>query len=400
VNKTILAAAASLLALAACSQSAEKPAQAADPMAVHKSLLVLDTHIDTPINFERKGWSFADRHTMANDIVQIDLPRMEDGNLDGGFFAIYTAQGPLTPKGYADALAFARHRSDVIDHEIAAHPDVIQPARTADDALRLAKAGKLIAFKSMENSYELGTDVSLLKEFYDRGVRLAGPVHSETNQFADSSGDKGHWGGLSPLGEKWVAEANKLGIVIDASHSADATFDDMLALSKTPILLSHSSPRWASDQPRNLDDDRVRKLAAKGGAICMSTIYLSPMNLSPKRAKLFGEYEHISDLTPAQQADYIRQWHELDKTDHIWNTDFEHYMTALLHLITVAGVDHVCFGGDWDGGGGFPGMDDITALPKVTGRLLKAGYSPADIEKMTSGNVLRIVRQAQAAAQH
>jgi len=177
VNTRILAAAASLLALAACSPSAEKPAQAADPMAVHKSLLVLDTHIDTPINFERKGWSFADRHTIENDVVQIDLPRMADGNLDGGFFAIYTAQGPLTAKGYADALAFARHRSDVIDHEIAAHPDLIQPARTADDAERLAKAGKLIAFKSMENSYELGTDVSLLKEFYDRGVRLAGPVH-------------------------------------------------------------------------------------------------------------------------------------------------------------------------------------------------------------------------------
>jgi membrane dipeptidase len=397
VNSRILAAAASLLTLAACSQSAEKP-KPLDPMAVHKSLLVLDTHLDTPINFERKGWSFADRHTMENDVVQVDLPRMADGNLDGGFFAIYTAQGPLTAKGYADALAFARHRSDVIDREIAAHPDLIQPARTADDALRLAKEGKLIAFKSMENSYELGTDVSLLKEFYDRGVRLAGPVHSETNQLADSSGDKGHWGGLSPLGRKWVEEANRLGIVIDASHSADATFDDMLELSKAPILLSHSSPRWAADQPRNLDDDRIRKLAAKGGAICMSTIYLTPMNMSPERARLFAQYEHISDLTPAQQTEYIRQWHELDKTDHIWSTTFDQYMTALLHLIKVAGVDHVCFGGDWDGGGGFPGMDDITALPKVTARLLAAGYSPADIGKMTSGNVLRIVRAAQAAA--
>jgi membrane dipeptidase len=396
---TRLLTAASLLVLAACSQSAEKAAQPTDPMGVHKSLLVLDTHIDTPINFERKGWSFADRHTLENDVVQIDLPRMADGNLDGGFFAIYTAQGPLTTKGYADALAFARHRSDVIDHEIAAHPDLIQPARTPDDAERLARQGKLIAFKSMENSYELGEDLSLFKEFYDRGVRLAGPVHSETNQFADSSGDKGKWGGLSPLGEQWVREANKLGIVIDASHSADATFEDLLELSKTPILLSHSSPRWASDQPRNLDDARIRKLAAKGGAICMSTIYLSPMHLSPARAKLFEQYEHISDLTPAQQADYIRQWHELDKTEHIWTATFDQYMTALLHVIEIAGVDHVCFGGDWDGGGGFPGMDDITVLPKITGRLLAAGYSRTDIEKMTSGNVLRILGAAQAAAQ-
>jgi membrane dipeptidase len=393
-----LLAAASLLALAACSSGSEKAAAPTDPMAVHKSLLVLDTHLDTPINFERPGWDFGDRHTHENDLVQLDLPRMADGNLDGGFFAIYTASGPLTPKGYADALAFARHRSDVIDAEIAEHPDVIQPARTPADAERLAKEGKLIAFKSMENSYPLGEDLSLLKEFYDRGVRLAGPVHSVTNQFADSSGDEGKWGGLSPLGEQWVKEMNRLGIVIDLSHSADSTFDDVLALSKTPILLSHTSPRWAFDHPRNLDDARIRRLAEKGGAICMSTIYMSPMNLTPERAKLFDEYEHIAELSPEKQAELVRQWRELDKSGEMWSTTFDQYMKALLHVIEVAGVDHVCFGADWDGGGGIAGLEDITALPKITERLLAAGYSPADIGKMTGGNVLRILGAAQAAA--
>ncbi len=395
-----LLAAASLLALAACSPAAEEEAAPADPMAVHKSLLVLDTHLDTPINFERPGWDFGDRHTLADDLVQLDLPRMADGNLDGGFFAIYTASGPLTAKGYADALAFARHRSDVIDAEIAEHADLIAPARIADDAERLARAGKLIAFKSMENSYPLGEDLALLKEFYDRGVRMAGPVHSVTNQFADSSGDAGKWDGLSPLGERWVAEMNRLGIVIDASHSADSTFDDLLALSKAPIILSHSSPRWAFDHPRNLDDARIRKLAEKGGAICMSTIYLTPMNLSPARAKLFDEYEHAADLTPAQQAGLVREWRELDKTEQMWSTTFEQYMAALLHVIEVAGVDHVCFGADWDGGGGIVGMEDITALPVVTERLLAAGYSRDDVGKMTGGNVLRILREAQEAARH
>lgn len=390
-----LLAAASLLALAGCVTEAET---GADPLAVHRNLLVLDTHLDTPINFERPGWDFGDRHTHENDLVQLDLPRMADGNLDGGFFAIYTASGPLTPQGYADALAFARHRSDVIDAEIAEHPDVIRPARTPADAERLAKEGKLIAFKSMENSYPLGEDLSLLKEFYDKGVRLAGPVHSVTNQFADSSGDEGKWGGLSPLGEQWVREMNRLGIVIDLSHSADSTFDDMLALSKTPVLLSHTSPRWAFDHPRNLDDARIRKLAGKGGAICMSTIYMSPMNLTPERAKLFDEYEHISELSPEKQAELVRQWRELDQTGEMWSTTFDQYMKALLHVIEVAGVDHVCFGADWDGGGGIVGLEDITALPKITERLLAAGYSAGDIGKMTSGNVLRILGAAQAAA--
>ncbi|MBT2135363.1 dipeptidase [Croceibacterium sp. LX-88] len=388
---------ASLLALAACSRSEEAPAD--DPAAVHKGLLVLDTHLDTPLNFERPGWSFADRHTLANDLVQLDLPRMADGNLDGGFFSIYTAQGPLTPKGYADALAFARKRSDTIDRVISENSGVISPATTADDGARLAAAGKLIAYKSMENSYPLGEDLSLLKEFYDRGVRLAGPVHSLNNQFADSSGDKPRWNGLSPLGREWVAEMNRLGIVIDGSHSSDAAFDQMLELSKTPLILSHTSPRWAFDHPRNLDDERIKKLAAKGGAICMSTIYLSPMNLTPARAKLFDEYEHIADLDPKAQAELVQQWRELDKTESMWSADFEKYMTALLHVIEVAGVDHVCFGADWDGGGGIKGMEDISALPVVTGRLLKAGYSRDDINKMTGGNVLRILRAAQATAE-
>lgn len=367
----------------------------------HSDFLVLDTHLDTPLHFARPGWSFAGHHDPATDLVQVDMERMEAGALDGGFFAIYTEQGPLTPKGYADALAYARGRSDLIDSTLAKFPDRIGPARTPDDALRLDREGKLVAFKSMENSYELGEDLSLFKEFYDRGVRLAGPVHGANNQFADSSGDKPKWHGLSPLGRQWVAEANRLGIAIDASHSSDDTFDQMLALSKTPLLLSHSSGRWAFDHPRNLDDSRIRKLAAKGGAICVSTIFLSNMNMTPERAALFSQYEHIADLAPEAQVALARKWRELDKTQPMWAADFERYMAMVLHVIKVAGVDHVCFGADWDGGGGLPGIEDISALPKVTERLRAAGYSDSDLDKMWSGNILRVIGEAQryAAAQ-
>lgn len=376
-------------ALASCSGANDKAPAQAEPL--HSRLLTLDTHLDSPMNFSRAGWSFADRHELATDLSQLDIPRMKDGNLDGGFFAIYTDQGPLTAKGYADALAHARKRSDEIDKMIADNSDVIGAARTADDARRLNKEGKLIAFKSMENSYPLGEDLSLLKEFYDKGVRLAGPVHGLNNQFADSATDKPKWNGLSPLGKKWVAEMNRLGIVIDASHSSDATFDQLLALSKYPILLSHSSLRSAHDHPRNLDEGRLKKLAEKGGAMCISTIYMSEMNLSPERAKLFGEYEHIGDLSPEAQADLVRQWRELDKTEQMWAADFEDYMKMVLRAIEVGGVDHICFGADWDGGGGLKGIDDITALPKVTERLKEAGYSDADLEKMWSGNILRVL---------
>lgn len=387
-----------LLLLGACSGQTPAPQAAEDPAALHKRLLVLDTHLDTPMHFGRPGWDFGAKHDPESDIVQVDLQRMEAGALDGGFFAIYTEQGPLTAQGYAAALAFARKRSDLIDTTLAGFSARIGTALTADDARRLNGAGKLIAFKSMENSYPVGEDLSLLAEFQRRGVRLIGPVHGKNNQFADSSGDKPRWNGLSPLGKHWVAEMNRLGMVIDASHASDAAFDQMLELSNAPILLSHSSGRWAYDHPRNLDDARIRKLAAKGGAICISTIFLSEINLAGERGALFARYEKIATLPPAEQAALAKRWRELDKTQPLWGADFERYMQMVLHVIKVAGPDHVCFGADWDGGGGLPGIEDVSALPKVTERLKRAGYSDDDLAKMWGGNILRIVEAARRGA--
>jgi membrane dipeptidase len=382
----------SLAALAACAATSQGgTVPAGDPATRHARFLTLDTHLDTPIHFDRQDWRFDATHSFADDLSQVDGGRMRTGLLDGGFFVIYTEQGPLTANGYADALAFARKRSDSIDRTIAAYPRLIGPALTAADATRLNREGKLIAFKSIENSYPLGEDLSLLDEFYRRGVRMAGPVHSDDNQFADSATGKGKWGGLSPLGKRWVTEMNRLGMVIDASHASDAAFDQLVELSRYPIILSHSSLRSAHDHPRNLDEGRLRKLAAKGGARCISTIFLSDMNLTKERAELFGQYERIATLPPAQQADLARRWQALDQREKMWNANFETVMAQILRAIEVAGIEHVCFAGDWDGGGGVDGMQDITALPKVTARLKAAGYSDADIEKFWSGNVLRIL---------
>jgi membrane dipeptidase len=386
----VIAGSAAALFLAGCS-----PSTAEDAGALHEQLLTLDTHLDTPLHFPREGWSFGERHTLAEDLVQVDMPRMESGALDGGFFVIYTAQGPLTEEGYAEALELARTRSDVIDATIAKFPERIGPAMTAADAERLAEAGKLVAFKSIENSYPLGESLALLEEFYDRGVRMAGPVHSSNNQFADSATDEPRWHGLSPLGREWVVEMNRLGMVIDASHASDAAFDQLLELSATPLILSHSGSRAAFDHPRSLDDGRIRALAQAGGAICATSVFLSEMNLSQEREALFARFEEIGELSPPEQQELTRQWRELDEREQMWAADFEQYMDMLLHVIDVAGVDHVCFGADWDGGGGITGLGDITDLPKITQRLTEAGYSEADLAKMWSGNVLRILRAAE-----
>ena len=365
---------------------------------LHGALLTLDTHLDTPVHFARAGWSFGERHDYATDLAQLDIPRMADGNLDGGFFVIFTDQGPLTAEDYAKARTFALKRSDEIDATIARFPARIAPARTAADARRLNAAGKLIAFKSIENSYPLGEDLALLGEFYRRGVRLAGPVHGSNNQFADSATDKPRWNGLSPLGVRWVAEMNRLGMAIDASHASDAAFDQMLSLSKTPLLLTHSGARAVFDHPRNIDDARIRKLAAAGGAICFTSIYLADLNMTPERAEVFGKHDQIGLMSPAEQADLTARTRALDAKQPMWSANFETYMAGLLHVIKVAGADHVCFGADWDGGGGIAGLDDITGHPKITAALKAAGYSDADLAKMWSGNVLRILRAAETHA--
>ena len=381
---------ASLFALAGC---ATPPAD-----DTHHRLLTLDAHLDTPVHFGREGWDFGQRHDPALEVAQLDLARMGDGSLDGGFFAIFTDQGPLTPDGYAAARKHALARSQLIDTTLARHAGRIGIATTADEARRLDAAGKLVAFKSIENSYPLGDSVAALAEFQRQGVRLVGIVHSKNNQFADSSTDKPAWNGLSPLGRDWVREMNRLGMVIDASHAADATVDQMLALSTTPLLLSHSNSRTSYDHPRNIDDARIRKIAAGGGAVCASTIYLSELKMGQRRAELFDRLEHIGTLAPPQQAALGKEWLALDAVEPLWNTSFEQYIAALKHLIAVAGIDHVCMGADFDGGGGIRGLDNVSHLPRISARLKADGLSDQDLAKLWSGNLLRVLGAAEQQA--
>lgn len=394
MKNTTTSSLALLFMLAGCAA----PGSAPPVDDVHRNLLTLDAHLDTPVHFGRAGWDFGARHDPSVEVAQVDLGRMREGSLDGGFFAIFTDQGPLTPDGYAAAREHALARSRLIDTTLARHADRIGVATTAAQARSLDAAGKLVAFKSIENSYPLGDGaaaMAALADFQRQGVRLVGIVHSKNNQFADSSTDKPAWNGLSPLGRDWVREMNRLGMVIDASHASDATVDQMLALSTTPLLLSHSSSRTSFDHPRNIGDARIRRIAAGGGAICASTIYLSELKMGPQRAALFDRLEHIGKLAPPDQAALSREWLALDAVEPLWQTSFEQYIASLKHLIAVAGIDHVCMGADFDGGGGLRGLDNVAHLPRITERLKADGMSDADLQKLWSGNLLRVLEAAE-----
>jgi membrane dipeptidase len=387
-------------------------AQAAPKAAarLHQRLITLDTHLDTPASLDLPGWSIEEGHDVHKDYTQVDLPRMKKGGLDGGFWAIYTAQGPLTAEGYRKARDFAVMRGMSIREMVAADPANFTLALAAKDAAPIAALGKRIVYMSIENAYPLGEDVSLIDLFYAMGVRVSGFAHFAHNQFADSSTDpskKPKWGGLSPLGKDLLKEMNRLGIVPDASHSSDQVLDDLLALSTSPVLLTHSGCKAVYDHPRNIDDDHLRALAAKGGVIQMNAYgsYLRAVKPNPERQKamsaLFGSMREGAKVSAEKRAELLAKRQEIDRlypdTD---KPTFDDFMAHMLHALKVVGPDHVGIGLDWDGGGGVVGMEDVAALPKITAALLKAGYSEGDIAKIWSGNVLRVLAAAEAAKAH
>ena len=397
---TLLLGSAALLATAAPSSlawAADAPVSKQDRV-LHERVLTLDTHLDTPEHFAREGWSITDRHVVTQDGTQVDLPRMNEGGLDGGFFVIYTGQGALTAEGYRGARDFALNRAAEIREMVAAHPDKFELAYTADDAERINKTGKKFVFQSIENSWPMGEDLTLMDTFYKTGVRMAGPVHFRNNQFADSSTDKPIWHGFSPLGLRWLAEANRLGILIDVSHASDDVVDQAVVLSKVPIIASHSGAKAIYDHPRNLDDGRLKKIADAGGVICINSVYLKNTAASPERLaamKALAPFPDSETATEAQIVAFNKKRAEVDARFPPVRATFEEFMASLLHTLKVVGPQHVGIGADWDGGGGVVGFEDVADLPKVTARLKAAGYTDADVAAIWGGNVLRVVRQVQ-----
>ncbi len=382
------------------------PAFAADARDIHERILTLDTHLDTPMHFSRPGWDIMDAHTVETDESQVDYPRMVKGGLDGGFFAIYTPQGPRTPEGLAAARDAGLKRGLEIREMVARHSDRFALALRADDAARIAASGKRIVFMSMENCYPLGRDLTLLKTFYEMGVRMAGPVHFTNNDLGDSSTDpKGpEWHGLSPLGKQFVAEANRLGIILDASHASDDVFDQMLALSATPIILSHSSMRAVFNHPRNIDDARLMKLAAKGGVVQINSYsdYLIDTPNIPARENairaLAPKYGPFRTLAGDKLKAYLAERHAIEAQYPLPHATMDDLMAHMLHAIKLVGTDHVGIGLDLDGGGGVTGMEDVAGIPEISKRLLAAGYTEADLAKIWGGNVLRVMREVEAKA--
>jgi membrane dipeptidase len=391
---------ASLCLPAFLSLSVTASAASPDPRRVHEAAVVLDTHFDTPANLGRPGWSILDRHDTARDDSQVDLPRMIEGGVDGGFFVVFTPQGA---RGNALARDHALYRVAEIREMVARHSDRFDLALTADDPARILAARKRFVFMSMENGSPVAGDLSLMQAFYRLGVRMIGPVHFRNSDLADSATDTPEWGGLSPAGRSFVAEANRLGMVIDASHASDAALDQMIALSEAPLILSHSGCKDIFNHPRNVDDARLRALAAKGGVIQINAFsaYMVPTPRIPEREAALKDLANSlgvsrQDMTDAQRKAFIEGRKAIDARWPVPRANIDDFMKHMLHALALVGSDHVGVSGDFDGGGGIDGLNDVSDFPEITRRLLAAGYSAADINKIWGGNALRVLKTSEA----
>ena len=372
--------------------------------SIHSDLLTLDAHLDTPALFHRDSYNFSARGSFEEDRTNLDLPRLREGQLDGGFWVIYTAPGLLDEASYISARTSALLRQMSIREMAAKYSDSVELAFKADDAIRIHEQGKVVVFQSMENAYPLGNDLSLLEVFYTGGLRMLGLVHFDSNQFADSSTDDPLHDGLSELGKALVKKANQLGLIVDASHASDKALIDMMAVSSTPIILSHSGPDGVFEHARNVPDALLVELANSGGVVHVNAFggYLEELTETPERIAaleaLNAQYSSdFNALTNEQQQIYRAARQQLDRDFPRARSSFEKYMEHLFYTLDLVGIDHVGIGADWDGGGGVDGMPDVSYVPKITQALLEKGYSKNDIEKIWSGNLLRLMRAVEEA---
>ena len=438
MRNAALLAVSSVAVLLVAGVGAQAPSGEADLVrrarAIHERVITLDTHND----IEPENFTSAKNYTQRLD-TQVNLPKMIEGGLDASFFIVYVgqpdlAQAPdsLSPAGYDRAYKQAIDKFDAV-HRLTEQiaPDKIGLALTAGDVRRIAASGRKVALIGVENGYPIGEDLRRVKEFYDRGGRYMSLAHNGNNQLSDSNtGERQGYSwknGISPMGERVIAEMNRLGMMIDVSHPSKGSMMRAAALSKAPIIASHSAVRALCDVPRNMDDEMLQALAKTGGVVQIVGLpeYLkTPKPDSPERATaltaLRQEFGLPAPLPPiasdapgstrpmqaalealpaARRADYETKLADINKRlpadppgavkDLVNHID---YVTKLI------GVDHVGISSDFDGGGGLSDWRDAADTFNVTLELVRRGYTEEQIAKIWSGNLLRVMEKAQAVA--
>jgi membrane dipeptidase len=393
------------LCLASNYSSAQKKSKIeAKAERIHKSAFTVDSHTDAPLNFIDKRFNIAIDNSITMPYSCVDFPRMRKGGLDAVFLAVFTAQGPRTPEGNAKVKAKAEQIFDSITAAVNRNSAISGIATTPSEAYKLVKENKSVVFIGVENGYPIGKDIANVKHFYDRGARYITLCHTKNNDICTSSTDTANKTGLTNFGIEVVKEMNRLGMMIDVSHVSDQSFYDVLKLSKTPVLASHSCSRALCDNPRNLTDDMLRALAANNGVVqmCILSDYVKKPLPNPERDSarmaVRKKYNNFQDLSAEQHDQAMSEWHSVDAKFPAKLATVSDAVDHIDHMVKIAGIDHVGIGTDFDGGGGLSDCKDVSQLENITLELVKRGYSEKDIKKIWGGNLMRVMNAVAAAS--
>jgi membrane dipeptidase len=392
--------------------------------AIHERIITIDTHDDFEIS------NFTDSINYTQDLSsQVTLPKMKTGGLDVIWLIVYTGQDTLTNAGYKKAYSQAMSKFDAIHRLVDVYaPDQIELALTSDDVKRIHASGKKVAMIGVENGFPIGLDIKNVEKFYNLGARYMSLAHNGHSQLSDShTGEAdGVWlnNGLSDLGKEVIGEMNRLGMMIDVSHPSKEAMKQMIALSKTPIIASHSAARALSNESRNLDDEQLQWLKQNGGVVQVVALddYLNINKMNTRNKKIISIQKQVADslgvkwyaskeevmaLKPQEQNEFFGYYKKvLDlanaKANKIEgfppNVNVADLVDHIDYIVEKIGIEHVGISSDFDGGGGIEGWNDASETFNVTLELVKRGYTEEEIDLIWGGNLLRVLDEVQAYA--
>lgn len=387
--------------------------------AIQKRIVSLDNHLDIPFDF-----GSGELDAAADGGSQFDLPKVEKGGLKGAVIAIFVPQGPRTPEGVVQTAAKAEQKLAILEGVAAKYPQRVAIARSPEALKSIEESGRFAIVLSILNGQFIGKDLAGIDAWYQKGVRVFGFTHNGNNDLADSSrpnllrGDTlGEHGGLSPLGKDAVKRLNDLGVVIDISQLSGDAVAQVLAITRAPVVASHSNARAIIDHPRNLSDEQLLAVKANGGVVAVNA-YSAWVRPLPAEAiaklnsvrRTFGVPEEpaiagvqpltgkgIKVLTREQFEQYSKAFHAITG-DPAYRATLEEYVNQIDYVVKQIGIDHVGISSDFNHGGGVIGWKDTSESTNVTAELLRRGYQEADIAKLWGGNFLRVWTQVQALA--
>jgi len=364
---------------------------------LHFSSIVIDTHDDTTQRFFDAGFDLGARNALGS----IDIPRMKEGGLGAIFFSIWIPSKITGQEAVKRALA----QIDAVHEQVRKHSSDLMLVTTAEGIREAHKQGKIAALIGVEGGHMIASDLGVLRRYAALGARYMTLTHSGNAEWADSSTAKPEHNGLSEFGKDVVREMNRLGMIVDVSHVSDKTFADVLALSKAPVFASHSDCRAICDAPRNMTDDMIRALAAKGGVIqinyhvgFLSQEFRNAEKAHPEwdKAIALEIQKRCGDREGCQLIEGDRVTREYVLRGDLPRVDWTKIIEHIDHAVKIAGIEHVGLGSDFDGANMPFGMEDVSKLPQITNALLEKGYSEGDVKKILGENTLRVMAEVES----